>query len=179
MKLFRTFLIISILALLYSSCAKEENYSDIPNITFNSFTPFCSGSTNDSAYLRINFTDGTGDIGYPLGDASVPPDFFIVPMYLNIPTGTYDTIIYQSPYTGNDTTLSYGYLIPDITPSGKDKELNGIIQINLENALQIISSIPPISGKNFNKLEFKVWIYDRAGNKSNILITPPCPLCGN
>ncbi|HTB30756.1 MAG TPA: hypothetical protein VK808_01950, partial [Bacteroidia bacterium] len=81
MKYFRTFLIICVLGLLYASCTKKENYPIIPAITYNSFTPFCSGSTTDSAYLRVNFTDGDGDIGYPQSDASAPNDFYIVPLF--------------------------------------------------------------------------------------------------
>ncbi len=177
MKYFRTFSLICFLGLLYSSCVKKENYPDYPIITFNTFTPFCSGATTDSAYLRVNFTDGNGDIGYPAGESGVTPDFYIIPM-ADSANGFYRIIHFPSPYTGHDTTISFEYQIPDITPSGSDKELNGIIQINLENAIQTLSSLGTIGNFNFHDLEFQVWIYDRAGNKSNVLTTPPCHTCG-
>lgn len=174
MKYFRTFSFICLLGLLYASCVKKENYPDIPAITYNSFTTYCDAvvpTKTDSAFLRVNFTDGNGDIGYPAGQEGVAPDFFIIPMNLNTLTGKYDTIVIPSSNTGNDTTLSFSYQIPNITPTGSDKELNGIIQINLENAISVITEVP-IPNHNVNSLQFKVWMFDRAGNKSNVLITP-------
>ncbi len=175
MKYFRTFFFICILGLFYTSCVKKENYPDYPVITFNSFTPFCTGNKTDSAYLRVNFTDGNGDIGYPAGESGITPDFYIIPMVDS--AGTFKPLQYTSPYTGHDTVFTFDYQIPDITPTGSDKELNGIIQINLENAIQTISSLS-IPNINFTYLEFQVWIYDRAGNKSNVLVTPPRTTCG-
>lgn len=174
MKYFRTFTIVSILVLLYSSCVKKANYPDIPAITYNSFIPFCSGSTTDSAYIRINFTDGNGDIGYPAQQEGVPHDFFIVPLLYVYATKTFEPITQQ-----NGDSLKFAYNIPDITPSGSDKELNGIIQINMEGFLQeYISDDVALSNlANLHELQFMIWIYDRAGNKSNVLITPTVYTC--
>lgn len=153
------------MALLYSSCVKKENYPNVPVITFNSYQPFLSGLTVDSAYLRVNFTDGNGNIGYPSQQTGVNPDFYIVAMVYVNSTKTYDSL-----YT-------FPYLVPDITPTGSDKELNGIIQINLEGAIQNnildLASEFPAGYANFYDIEFKIWMFDRAGNKSNVLITPP------
>jgi len=180
MKYLRTFSIICILGLLYSSCVKKENYSIIPAITYNSFIPFCSGSTTDSAYLRVNFTDGDGDIGYPQGDVSAPKDFFVVPYIYVYSTKSFQPIT----NTTNNTvdTVMFSYLIPNITPSGSDKELNGIIQINLEDFIQEdISSLvtnPTFNSiANVHELQFQVWIFDRAGHKSNVITTPVVYSC--
>jgi len=177
MKYFRTFSLICVLGLFCTSCVKKENYPDYPVITYNSFTPFCSGGKTDSAYLRINFTDGNGQIGYPANQSGVIPDFYIVPL-VDSANGYFTPIIFPSPYTSNDTIISFSYQIPNITPAGSDKELNGIIQINLENAIQEISSIPPVTNHNFNVLRFQVWIYDLQGNKSNVITTPTVYTCG-
>jgi hypothetical protein len=173
MKYFRTFLIICVLGLLYASCTKKENYPIIPAITYNSFTPFCSGSTTDSAYLRVNFTDGDGDIGYPQSDASAPNDFYIVPLFDSV--GNFITITLP-----NDSILSFPYKIPYITPSGSDKELNGIIQINLENIFQELDQlVSELSSHGLvaHTFRFQVWIFDRAGHKSNVLTTPTVEDC--
>lgn len=164
MKYFKTFTLICIIGLLYSSCVKKANYPDIPQISYNSYIPFLSGSQVDSAYLRINFTDGNGDIGYPSQETGISPNCYIkIFVYVN-KTNTFDSI-YTFPYN-----------IPDITPTGNDKELNGIIQINFESLLQTYvlndASLYPAGYANFNQLQFQVWIYDRAGNKSNVLVTP-------
>lgn len=173
----RTFSIICLSGLLYSSCTKKTNYSIIPAITYNSFTKFCSGSTTDSAFLRVNFTDGDGDIGYPTNDASAPSDFYIIPLFDS--AGIFKPLP-VSISSGTDT-LTFAYRIPYITPSGTDKSLNGIIQINLENAFvqfKTILTILQSRGFIINQFKFQVWIYDRAGHKSNVLITPIVQSCG-
>lgn len=173
MKYLRTFAIICLLGLLYTSCVKKANYPDIPQITYNSFTPYCSGATTDSALLRINFTDGNGDIGYSQ-ELGAPNDLYIIPLVYVYATKSFQPII----ESGTDT-LTFPYSIPDITPAGSDKELNGIIQINFENFLQQqISDLTGFSGvANLHELQFEVWMYDRAGNKSNVLITPTVYTC--
>jgi hypothetical protein len=57
------------------------------------------------------------------------------------------------------------FKIPDVTPSGKDKSLTGIIRIDMENWTQGL----PIAG---DTLQFNVWMFDRAGHKSNVLPVP-------
>jgi hypothetical protein len=173
MKYLRTFTIICVLGLLYSSCVKKANYPDIPQITFNSFTPFCSGSVTDSAYLRINFTDGNGDIGYSQ-QLGAPTDFYAIPLVY-----VYATKSFQPLILGGDT-VKFPYSIPNITPMGNDKELNGIIQINFENFLQEYlanNAAAFSSAANLYNIEFQVWLYDRSGNKSNVIITPPRSIC--
>jgi hypothetical protein len=177
MKYLRTFSIICFLGLLFSTCTKKENYPDYPVITYNNWEPFCSGSTTDSAYLLVNFTDGNGAIGYPSEDASAPNDFYIVPLFDS--AGIFKSLS-VSTQTGGDSSITFPYQIPDITPSGSDKELNGIIQINLETAIQAIIQIPvDLASRGFvaGTFRFEVWMYDRAGNKSNVLITPTVYTC--
>jgi hypothetical protein len=162
---------ICFMGLFYSSCVKKENYPDVPVLSYHNFIPFCSGATTDSAYLQVNFTDGNGDIG----QTGLPYNFFVEPMLYVATTNTYDTI---TPL-GSDTAIKYAYSIPNITPTGSDKELNGIIQINLESLISYLtqsfaSLLPNIV---YYKLEFRVWMYDRAGNKSNLLVTPPVQIC--
>ena len=149
MKYFKTFTIICILGLLYSSCVKKANYPDVPVITYNSYIPFVTGSNIDSAYLRVNFTDGNGDIGYPSQQENVPPNFYVEILVYVYNTNTYDSVTI-SPYN-----------VPYITPTGSDKELNGIIQINFEGLLQS-RVIDPLSKfkpgyLNLDNLQFKVW----------------------
>jgi hypothetical protein len=166
-KYLRTFTIICFMGLLYTSCVKKANYPDVPVITYNSFTPYGGGSITDSALLRINFTDGNGAIG----DGQTI-DLYIVPLIYIKASQTFQPI-FSSP----GDTQKFPYVIPNITPSGSDKELSGIIQINFENYLQdevsILASNPAVAAvADPYSLEFEVWLYDRAGNKSNVLITP-------
>jgi hypothetical protein len=170
MKYLGTFTIICILGLFYSSCVKKANYPDVPVISYNNFFAYGSGSITDSALLLINFTDGNGNIGYSQ-QLGAPIDLYIVPLIYVYATNTFQPII-----ESGDTALTFPYSIPNITPSGSDKELNGIIQVNFENFIQEqISSLTGFSSvADIHRLQFKVWMYDNAGNKSNVLITPTC-----
>lgn len=175
MKFFRNIILISLLGLLYSSCAKKENYPDVPVISYNSFNYYTSvPPTSDSAILTINFTDGNGDIGYPSGETEAPPDLYITPLIYYYTTKTYRPV----PTTNGDT-VPYSYTIPTITPTGNDKELSGLIKINMGNFIYI--NIDQVFLKDTilkdtmadpTMMKFRVWMFDRAGNKSNVLITP-------
>ncbi len=176
MKYLKSLLAICLLGLLFYSCVKKANYPDYPVITYNNFIPFCTGSNTDSAYLLVNFTDGNGAIGYSQTEAS-SPDFYILPE-IYFYTGKFEPLI--NTITGD--TIKYSYVIPDITPSGKDKELNGIIQINLENFIQsqisVLAEDTTFAKKtNAHKLQFVVWMFDRNGNKSNVITTPTVYSC--
>lgn len=169
MKSIRFYIFICLLFLLHSSCTRQTTYPDTPIISYNSFTPFYFGSSAkiDSAYLRINFTDGNGDIGYPAQQENAPHNFYAIALLYTYKTKTYDSFV------------PFMYNIPDITPSGSNKALKGIIQINLESFLQQYVNDVFIQNPSFDtvadqhNIEFKVWLYDRMGNKSNILITSP------
>ena len=138
----------------------------IPSITYKSFTPYCPSA--DSADLQVNFMDGDGDIGYDSQDSSAPYDFYA--LQLHDSAGVYVKIIisgkYEAPYT---------YHIPNITPTGKNKSLNGIIQIRFKGNWYI--NIPDNGNQSYHRIEYQVWIFDRAGHKSNVITTPPLTIC--
>lgn len=175
MKFFRNFIIICLFGLLYSSCVKKQNYPDVPVITYNNFAAYYEAPSNaiDSAIITINFTDGNGDIGYPLQETNVPQDLYVVPLIYYYRTKSYGPFL-----TNNNDTTTFSYTIPYITPVGNDKELSGIIKINTEDFLQrwifgIFAQYQNLyDSANPHNMEFKIWIYDRAWNKSNVLITP-------
>ncbi len=155
---------------LFSACQPKDNISIIPAITYQSFTPYA-----DSAVLEINFQDGDGDIGYATNDASAPFNFWGEYLYQDSAKSTaagypvfsafYDPLVKQ-PLT-NDTVY-FLYHIPNITPTGKDKALKGIIKVVLPAPWFInqYTNYP-------NVIEYKVWIVDRAGHLSNAIYTPP------
>jgi len=165
--------------LLFSACPKSENTNPIPSITYKSFGV---GLNPDSAQLQVNFTDGDGDIGYPPQDASAPYDFYIQYWYCtdtlaNSPAQVADStfkpypILNQHTHLFTDTLTDY-YHIPYITPVGKDKSLTGIIEIALTGRGNGWYINYCVKTPSHNYFEYKVWIYDRAGHKSNILTTP-------
>ena len=166
MKLFSRIAVIIIMATIFSSCHKQPSYSIIPAITYKDFIV----NSDSSAYIQINFTDGDGDIGYTTSDANPPYDFYLVNMQDSI-TSTGNKYVIEwipsqhDPIMGD--TLYSGYNIPYITPTGKDKELSGQIQIQLAKGNWNFT----ING--IKSVEYRVWIIDRAGHVSNRITTPP------
>lgn len=165
--------------ILFNSCEKNNNSSPYPVISYNNLIQYCTGSISkdsvtvveDSAVLIINFSDGNGDIGYPSSDENAPFDFYIQQYYLN----RNDSIIPIITTDGGDVILPYH--IPDITPSGADKSLTGEIKILLTypNVDYLANTKNPIA--RGATICYKVWIYDRSGNKSNVVTTPLFTLC--
>jgi len=154
---------IALCAVLFSSCMKKENYSIIPSISFKEFVVNSDGS----ATLQINFTDGDGDIGYQTSEKNPPIDFYIevlsdsgnsnyVPLFVSGQT---------DPVMGD--TLFIPYNVPYITPTGKDKELSGQIQVALA------AGVGSWYLKTNSYYEYRIWLIDRANHVSNRITTPP------
>ncbi len=156
--------LLFIIILGISSCAKKENYPIIPAITFQSFVVNSDGS----ATVTLNFTDGDGDIGYQTSDNNAPPDFFLE-LLQDSGAGYYEPVIFPSlnnPVIGD--TAGLVYTIPYITPTGKDKELSGQIQVQLTGGLGTGWYL-----SDHKYYEYRIWITDRAGHISNRIITTP------
>jgi len=169
---------ILLLSVIFSSCEKNTNTNPIPSISFKSFTAY----SRDSAVLQVNFTDGDGDIGYASQDASAPFNFYIqywystdslAPSIAQFPADTVFRPDININVTPHDT-LGGQYHIPDITQPGNNKALSGIIQIALTGDpdnngwYHTYCSLNP----SHTYFEYKIWLFDRAGHKSNVITTP-------
>ena len=149
------------LVLMYS-CQSAPDYSDVPEITFGSFSKsqMNQGSlNNDSVTLTITFTDGDGD----LGSADNERNLFLIDKR----TGqVYDR--FRTPF------------IPE---EGTGNGITGTIRINLFNTCCVFpDNIPPCESPDLyptNDLTFEVYIVDRAGNQSNVIETQPITLLYN
>jgi hypothetical protein len=136
--------------LLFSSCQKPSNASPIPIISFNSF----QSTGANSGILRINFTDGDGDIGYPSQDPSAQPDLWVTFLYYDYASQKFIS-----------TDVNFMYNVPYLTPSGKDKSVSGII----ETAMSPYYDKLYFSTLDSLHLEFQIYLLDRAGHKSNVI----------
>jgi|GEM_PF-4544416 len=165
------YLSLILVLVLASSCQKTPIYPDYPIITFKSFTSYGP----DSAHIVLNFTDGNGQIGNGTNnDLTGPPTIFYQWMMDTNNSGHF--IPYYSIVGKNDTNWAIqNYDIPSLTPTGKDKGISGLIQVKLgESPL-----VPPPTNawyRPFMKgytIEFRIWVIDRNGIKSNIVTTTP------
>jgi hypothetical protein len=157
------FKIISFLIILFgvliTSCIKEKNFPSIPAITFSKYILY----KTDSADCYINFKDGDGDIGVYSGDSTADNNLKMKFLY-KASDGKFQSFDY---ILGNGIfdTLFYGFKLPNITPDGQYKALDGEIKIKLRAS--------PLYG-NFGKgdvVKFEITLTDRAGHKSNTVST--------
>lgn len=154
-------IIAATLIILLPSCKKNDQYPEIPEIAFQSFTlAFDTNNIPRKGYLTISFTDGDGDLGLHPGDTLSPyqkgGDYYYnyVIDYYEKQNGTYVLVPLSPPYSAR---------IPYLTPDDPNKAIKGIIVDTLQ--------MNPYPVHDTIKLKF--FIYDRALHKSNVDSTPP------
>lgn len=157
MKHFIYLLFFSILLVTSTtSCVKEKHFPPQPVIEFEKFVSY----GNDSADCFIKFKDGDGDIGIISGNTISEDDLKM--KYLYKDTGGVFLPVDSSFGTTQFDTLFYSYRVPNITPDGQYKALDGQIKIKLRSA--------PIFGPH-SIVKFEITLKDRAGNISNMVST--------
>lgn len=140
-----------------SSCVKEKSFPPQPVIVFKKFTLY----NNDSADCIIKFKDGDGDIGILDGD-TISDDDLKMKYFYKASDGTFQPYD-EDPGTAFFDTLFYSYRVPNITPDGQYKALDGEIKIKLRAA--------PLFNPTHTIVRFEITLTDRAGNKSNMVTT--------
>jgi len=148
---FIAFVIFPVVAILFLiSCSKEETYPKIPEITFKSLKLLQNVALNDSVILIFSFTDGDGDIGSPKLD-TVSRDVFI--KFYEMKDGVF--VPFDDPFG------AFNYRVPFLIPRGNNNSLKGDILINVDyNPLQPNDTV-----------KYEVYLRDRAGHKSNTIVT--------
>jgi len=165
---------------IFLSCQKFDEYPLEPQITFDSFTLFVDTIVeNDTMKVVTNrgvlaffYTDGDGDLGLRSND-TLPPFNQGSPYYYNIIVHYYekqDGEFVEVPIIdpdGNSTIINFNGRFPYLTPAGIHKAIKGVIQDTL-----------PVNNPNskYDTIKFRVYIYDRALNKSNEIETPEIPI---
>lgn len=162
------FFIVLILGMFFSfSCKKsKDSYSEVPFIEFKSF----AASDKYSAFLVLKFVDGDADLGLKSSDTIGVYDKSS-PYYYNLYIKTYykdntgafkDTVIYDLNTNQIDTGL-IRQRIQYIPKTTKEDYLKGEFYITLNGYRQ---------STKHKVVKYKIYIYDRALHKSNVLETP-------
>jgi len=139
------FILIFTFMTICSSCSDEDTYPVTPEIAFKSLEKFTGVSGQDSLMLTFSFTDGDGDIGSAAAD-SFRRDVFARLFELN--NGVFEEAPLSAPLS---------YRIPYLTPRGNNKSLKGDIAINIDYNIF----------RPNDTIFYKLYMTDRAGNKSN------------
>jgi hypothetical protein len=122
--------------------------------------------------IRYSFTDGNGDLGYTLGD-TFPPFMIGDPYFYNLHTDFYGLsgstkVYYIDGFSGD--TVGYDQRLQTLTPEGKYKGINGVMELRVDFA------ILKLNGHSPTKIQMELWLNDRALNESNRIITPEIDL---
>ena len=162
-------LILILLSLLVFSCKKDKQFPKEPFIEFKEFSQILDINGKDSiGNLHVYFTDGDGDFGLSPADTFAPfnrgsvfyYNFFI--NYYEKQNGNWVRIVYPAITPGGDTLANHSR-IPNLTPEGQNKTLEGDIYMSL-------FTNNPFS--TFDTIRYEVTISDRALNRSNQIQTP-------
>ena len=145
-------------AAMLSSCVKEKDFPVTPTITFLYYSAY----TNDSADCVIAFKDGDGDVGILDDDETTPNDYRLKYLYKDPIDGVF------KPFDAIDSTaamdtLFYSYRVPNLTPEGQYKALDGEIRAKLRAA--------PLYYPLHTIVKFEITLRDRAGHISNKVMT--------
>jgi hypothetical protein len=146
--------------LMISSCYKVEEYPPEPEVEYKSFlledTTDILDNTILSGSLRIHFVDGDGDIGHeePIDTAS---EDAVKNLFLDLLEK--EDGVYQEA----ELSIPYEYRIPYFETSANNPTLKGDIIVSE------IDFYPPFEG---DTVKLRFYLVDRAGNKSNVGITP-------
>lgn len=157
--------IVTILAfgaiLCIASCIQFQKFPPEPYIAFVSFNKIPTGTgIDDQGTLTVSFTDGDGDVGLDEDQTEPPYDTSSI-YYYNIFIKYFEK--QNGQYTEVELSPSNNGRVPNLTPEGEQKALQGNISVDLfiNNPLSI-----------YDTIRYEVYIVDRALNHSDTITTP-------
>ncbi|MCX6296288.1 MAG: hypothetical protein NTX97_09505 [Bacteroidetes bacterium] len=148
---------VALSSVILSSCVKEKNFPSTPSIEFFYYSAY----SKDSADCVIKFKDGDGDIGILPEDSTSPNDFRLKYLYKDLIDGTFKPFD-EFPGTPAMDTLIYSYRVPNLTPDGQYKALDGEIKAKLRGLIYF---------PTHKIVKFEIKLRDRAGHWSNTVTT--------
>jgi hypothetical protein len=151
---FKYLLVFVITSVVFYACVKKTTYPTTPVIEYQAFYPF----VGDSADLQIKFKDGDGDIGVPEDDST--RNLRVIYYYKDTVTHLYRA---YTPCPNGCDTLRIGYIIKSPSDAYKGKPISGEISVRLQKFRH---------SKKIKNVKYVIYLYDKAGNKSNVVITP-------
>ncbi|MFN8262770.1 MAG: hypothetical protein U0T07_04550 [Chitinophagales bacterium] len=151
-------LIIIITLIGLQACYKTPSYPIEPTVRFSAFekpNEIYTLDAGEGGNLIVEFTDGDGDLGKLNNQDS---SSFVVYRNLRDTSFFHDNI----------------YVIPVIPKKGTTNAISGKIEIKLNDALfNSYLSYFVMKGISIDTFTYKLYITDRAGHRSNEIVTPP------
>lgn len=154
------------IVLILAACLGEDfNFPETPAITLKSFEQLKLDGKDSAVILRIEYTDGDGDIGLEPGDTLAPFEFG-GPYFYNLHVYPYEVVdgVKKPIMVSATDSIDFNDRIATLTPTGKNKAIFGEIRIALR--------AQPSFGITPDSMCYKIFIYDRKLHKSNVIETP-------
>lgn len=127
------------------SCKKEEGNDPLPTVSNTPVIELSStNSTNinqfDDVLLRVNYSDGDGDLGEPNADTK---SIFVT--------------------DSRNTSIVHEFHLQPLAPLDQSFAIQGTLIVTIENVILLDQA------NTSENVSFSVYIKDRAGNKSNTI----------
>ena len=161
----RPILLLTVFFIVLTSCLKKDEFSNIPAIDYKEMRRI-----DNDIVIKFSFTDGDGDIGltdeetsYPFGPCDPYYKNLIIEPYI-LENGNFilaRKVILSDCSTDSLIlwdTVGYDQRIKHMTPDGRDKSLEGDIEVTLNEACLEYPN---------DTVKFKLRLIDRALNTSN------------
>ncbi|MEG1556441.1 MAG: hypothetical protein RR356_06930 [Bacteroidales bacterium] len=152
------FLFFAIL-MLFSSCHKQPQFSEIPHIEFISFEVSDNGDFGEQGLLTVYFQDGNGDIGLNSTDTMPPFDTSSIYQY-NFFVDYYEK--QQGEFVKVELPASLNMRIP---------RLSNTVPESIEGEMMMKMETINNPNSTFDTIRFECYLVDRALNKSNTITT--------
>jgi hypothetical protein len=155
--------------LSFTSCLTVPEYPSAPSISFGSVY-FQDQSPIDYIYLTVSFKDGDGDLGLSNTDIQNPPfqefinDSIRNPNHYNI----FPVLFRKNGSDYDSIPLSFDGIFPRLREGAEAGPIEGSITYKLGSF--------NFFGEDSSIAKIRVYIQDRALNKSNRIETPPFPV---
>jgi hypothetical protein len=154
---------------ILASCHHEPEFSIIPEIKYEDYILYKNQFGKDTALkLIISYTDGDGDLGLEQSD-TFPPfntgSLYHACMYIYYYEFVDSQFVEIRPEIAGipiGDTIRFPYRFRNLTPDTPNKTIKGEIEWHT-NLIQ--------PQKN-NLIKFRIFIFDRALHKSNVIETP-------
>lgn len=152
--------LIGLMVSMLAGCIKEDQYPIIPHIEYNGFSTFRDVTDKDSSgRISFSYTDGDGNLGLEQWDSVGPYKYNFYLRFMQYVNGELIDVPTADP-SGN-----FNARIPNLTPSGPNKNIRGNISMDLD----LYYVLPNLQS---DTIAFSFYLKDRDLNESNVIETP-------
>jgi hypothetical protein len=140
-----------LLSVGFGTCRSRQVFPSEPRIEFVFLEPSEIKALTGSFDIEIKYQDGDGNLG---SDNPDDKNFFVIDNRTNLP----------------DSVRTFSYSLPDLSSNARNPSIQGTIKVKVPLALSSSFFYPyPLPAEEIT--DFSVYLMDRSGNKSNVIVT--------